>query len=66
MQGKKQILYLEITNTKIKQNFVDKIFKTYSIELGKNFHLRHIPLAINIENYVQQLIQYSRQSQPSM
>ncbi|NQV91502.1 hypothetical protein HQ489_03430 [Candidatus Woesearchaeota archaeon] len=63
MQGKKQIMYLEIVNTKMKQNFLDKMFKTYSIELGKNFQLKHIPMTINVENYIQQLIQYARQSQ---
>ena len=63
MQGKKQILYVNIINTKMKQNFIDKMFKTYSIELGKNFYLKHISSEINIENYLQQLIQYARQSQ---
>jgi hypothetical protein len=63
MQGKKKITYVEITNTKMKQNILDKIFKTYSIELGKNFYLRHIPTSINIENYLQQLIQYAQQVQ---
>jgi hypothetical protein len=63
MQGKKRIMYIEIVNTKMKKNFIDKIFKTYSIELGKNFYLKHIPATINVDNYLQQLIQYARQSQ---
>jgi hypothetical protein len=63
MQGKKKIMYVEIINTKMKQNILDKIFKTYSIELGKNFYVRHIPTSIDIENYLQQLIQYAQQIQ---
>ncbi|PIN87690.1 hypothetical protein COV12_02510 [Candidatus Woesearchaeota archaeon CG10_big_fil_rev_8_21_14_0_10_32_24] len=66
MQGKKQIMYREIVNTKRTQNFIDKIFKTYSIDLGNNFQLKHISSEINIENYVQQLIQYTRQAQPQI
>ena len=63
MQGKKRIMYIEIVNTKMKQNILDKMFKTYSIELGKNFYVKHISVTINVENYLQQLIQYARQSQ---
>ena len=63
MQGKKQIMYTEIVNTKMKQNFLDKMFKTYSIELGKKIQIKHISSQTNIENYLQQLIQYARQTQ---
>ena len=61
--NKKQIKYIEIVNTTPKQDFLDKLFKTYSINLGNNNHLRHIPLEIKIQDYLQQLITYNKQNQ---
>ena len=61
--GKEAILYLNITTTAAQSNFVDKMFKTYSIPLSKNFFLRHIPETIPLNNYVQQLVDYSRKNQ---
>ena len=51
--------YINITNTKPKQNPFDKVFKTYSINLGNGMELRHIPHSLNISDYLQQLISYA-------
>ena len=61
MFGKKQIFYQEISNTNLKINFIDKMFKTYSISLSKKFRLRNIPQELNLQSYLQQLVNYSKQ-----
>ena len=61
--NKDTIKYTEILNTKPKQDFLDKIFKTYSINLGNHNHLRHIPQEIKIQDYLQQLIAYNNKQQ---
>jgi len=58
--GKEEIFYHEILNTKIKKDIFDILFHTYGINLGHDFHLRHIPDEINLENYLNQLIAYTR------
>lgn len=63
VQGKETLYYLDITNTSQKINFLDNIFKTYFIQLGKNFFLRNISQSIALNNYVQQLIEYARKNQ---
>jgi len=64
-QGKKLINYVNILNINPKQDLLDKIFKTYSINLGNNFHLRHISQQIQIGAYLQKLINYNKQNQPT-
>ena len=64
-QGKKFINYISILNINPKQDFLDKIFKTYSINLGNNFHLRHISQKIQIGTYLQKLINFNKQNQPT-
>ena len=64
-QGKKSINYINIINTNPKQDLLDKIFKTYSINLGDGFYLRHISQSVQIEGYLQKLINYSKQNQAS-
>ncbi len=59
--GKKSITYLNVMNSKPEKHFLDKIFKTYSINLGNHFHLRHIPQEIDIATYLNQLINYAKQ-----
>lgn len=59
---KKILIYSNIINTKPKRDFLDKIFKTHSINLGNNFHLKHISNEINIESYLNQLVSYSKRS----
>jgi len=58
-KGAKQLPYQEIQNFNQKQNFLDKIFKTYQIPLTKKFILQNIPQEIQISDYIQKLINYS-------
>jgi hypothetical protein len=58
--NKKEVYYNRIINLAQKQDFWDKMFKTYSINLGNDFYLRNIPQTIQINNYLQQLVNYSR------
>ncbi|MDP3989676.1 MAG: hypothetical protein Q8Q01_00545 [archaeon] len=58
--GKEEMFYHEILNTKIKKDIFDVLFHTYGINLGHDFHLRHIHDEINLENYLNQLIAYTR------
>ncbi len=60
---KKQIYYKEIMNTKPKKDVLDRVFKTYSINLGNNFFLKNIPDGINLEQYLGQLIEYVKKLQ---
>ena len=60
VRGKEIIYYNQIINTSAHLDPIDKIFKTYSINLGKNFFLRHIPEQIQLSNYLQQLINYAK------
>lgn len=59
---KKQIYYRDILHTNPKQGILDKIFKTYSINLNTKFVLRNIPNNIQISNYLQQLINYAHRT----
>ncbi len=60
VQGKETLDYSNITNTAPHTNFLDKTFKTYSIQLSKNFSIRHIPEQIQLSNYIQQLVSYAK------
>jgi hypothetical protein len=57
--NKKLIALHEISNTTPQRDFFDKIFKTYSINLGKHFIIKHISNKVQIEQYLKQLIAYS-------
>jgi len=61
--NKKEIYYTLIINTNPKQDFWDKLFKTYTISLNKKFFLRNIPQTIQINNYLNQLINYAKSQQ---
>ena len=61
---KQQINYLNIINTKPHSDFIDKMFKTYTINLGNKFFLRNIPNTVQVENYLQQLVAYSKKNNP--
>ncbi len=60
--GKENIYYVNIDNTSQQINFLDKKFKTYSIQLGKKFLLNHIPESIPLSNYLQQLVDFARKN----
>ena len=57
--GKKQISYQAISNTLPKKDWLDKIFKTYSINLGQHMHLRNINQDIEIQPYLDKLISHT-------
>jgi hypothetical protein len=56
-----KIQYNLITNTNQKQNFLDKVFKTYSIQLNNKFSLKHIPKNLNMVEYVNSMVSYATQ-----
>lgn len=58
--GNKVIYYTEIINTVPYQDQLDKIFNSYSINLGPHFSLRHVPQKIQLENYIKKLIHYNQ------
>jgi hypothetical protein len=62
---KKEVLYVNIINTNPKIDFWDKLFKTYSIKISKDRYIRNIPQTVQISNYLQQLINYVRNSTSS-
>ncbi len=57
--GKKSKPYQEIKEVIINKDFIDKIFKTYSINLGNHFHLRHLPQNIDIKSYLEKILRYT-------
>ena len=63
--GKKALYYADINNTTQEQDVIDKMFKTGSISLSSNFHLKHIPHNVQITNYIKQLVSYAKQGQVS-
>lgn len=60
MFGKKQVVYQQIINTVPTKNLSDKIFNTYSISLTKKFKIQNISQQIDLQSYVQQLIDYCK------
>ncbi|MBT3814368.1 hypothetical protein HOE37_04500 [Candidatus Woesearchaeota archaeon] len=62
---KKEVLYVNIINTNPKIDFWDKFFKTYSIKIAKDKYIRNIPQTVQISNYLQQLINYAKNSTSS-
>ncbi len=65
ISGKKKISYSSITNTTPKQNFLDKLFKTYSIQINEKNTLKHIPQELDMKTYLDQLIAFSRSTKQS-
>tara|TARA_B100000315_G_C14551929_1_gene576260 strand:+ start:1222 stop:1797 length:576 start_codon:yes stop_codon:yes gene_type:complete len=57
---KKQIPLNTILNVDIKRNFLDKMFKTYSLQLTKKFAIENIPNNVQLNDYVQKLVNYSK------
>lgn len=58
--GEEGIYYINITNTTPYKDPLDKLFHSYSIHLGNKFFLRHISEQIQLQNYLQQLIDYAK------
>jgi len=61
---KKEVYYLSITKVEKKQNFLDKMFKTYTLDLGVA-RLDNISEEIQIDNYVNQLVNYAKSKAPA-
>ncbi len=57
---KQQILLTGITDIKTKQNLLDKLFKTYSLIINQKFKIKNIPQQINLQQYLQKMINYSK------
>ena len=57
----KETSYQEIAEMKEQQNILDKWFGTYSLKLSPKFAIKNIPEELKIQNYIQQLINYSKQ-----
>jgi len=55
---KKEVFYANMLLGQSKQDIWDKLFKTYSLSLGRNVFLRNIPQEVDIANYLQQLVNY--------
>ncbi|MBI4980907.1 hypothetical protein HZC30_05115 [Candidatus Woesearchaeota archaeon] len=60
MVEKKEHFYHAIEKVERQQNFWDKLFKTYSVDLGEGVVLRNISAAVPIEGYIQQLVAYAK------
>lgn len=60
IHGQKEILYSAILNTEPHYDFLGKMFKTYSMNLGSDFHLHHISQEIKIQDYIKQMIDYTK------
>ena len=57
----KEISYQEIAEIREQQNILDKWFGTYSLKLNPKFAIKNIPKELKIQNYLQQMINYSKQ-----
>ncbi len=60
--GTTGIFLKDVADIKQKENFWDKTFHTYSLELTPYFVLRYLPVEKNITNYLNQLVAYNRRS----
>jgi len=63
--NKRNIYYLNITESHSKKDLWDKLFRTHSLNLGVDFHIRNIPRATQLHDYLQQMIAYAQRKQQS-
>jgi len=61
---KKELVYSDIITIAEKTDWIDNYYHTYSLNLGHTFFIKNIPQQLKINEYLQQLIQYSQRSQP--
>ncbi|MFH0701658.1 MAG: hypothetical protein V2A62_04430 [Candidatus Woesearchaeota archaeon] len=57
---RKDVFYNQIGQIQRKQSVLDKIFKTYSLDLGNKQTINNIPQQTQIDTYLQQLVNYSK------
>lgn len=62
LEGKKQqsILYRDVTDMALRQNFTDKPFNTYSLMLEPDFRISFINNGSQVYVYLQKLVQRAR------
>ena len=58
----KQLFYTDILDSTPRRDVFDKMFKTYSIHVGRKMFLRHIPTNVPLQTYIQQLVSYAHKS----
>ncbi|MFH1682877.1 MAG: hypothetical protein ABIA37_03700 [Candidatus Woesearchaeota archaeon] len=58
--GKGQILLSQITEIRPERSYLDKLFKAYSISLNSSFVLKNIPQEIQLQDYIQKLVNYAK------
>ena len=63
VQGKNSMIYTNITQIIPHHDPIDKIFHTYSIKLSNSFFIRNIPDQVQMQSYIQQLIDYAKRTQ---
>lgn len=61
--GKKEVDYHSIAEISRKQNWLDKLFHTYSLDLGNKQILKNIPAEVDVESYLKQLVEYAKKEQ---
>jgi len=58
--GKKEVYYTNIETITLHKDPADHIFKTYSLRVGNGFIIRNLSNEIQVQNYLQQLVQYAK------
>lgn len=61
--GHQKIQYLSLNNVETKLNPLDKIFKTYTLNIDKKHKLEGISNQVNLQQYLQQMINYAKMQQ---
>lgn len=58
--GKTILNYVDIPQIQKKQGLFDKLFGTYTLKLTKKFKIEGIPKNIDLQAYVQQMVDYNK------
>jgi hypothetical protein len=60
--GRRNVSYLEVALSASKRDWLDRIFHTYSLNLGSGNYLRHLPQSLLLENYLRQWQEYAQKN----
>ena len=60
-----KVIYYQSIHPVRQEHFFDRFFKTYALNLGGNFFIRHIPGDVDLESYSKKMADYSRQTESS-
>lgn len=64
---KKTTLKYQGISTLVKdQDILDKLFNTYTLTINQNLILENIPQEVDVQTYLNQLIDYSKKTQPQV